>query len=69
MGGQFLRVRKAYISNMSFLIRLEPSQKFTVVLGDGGQQAFQSSALVQPLDLGLDAWTRQNKNIKELENN
>ena len=37
---------------MSVLLGLELSQKFAVG-GGGGQKAFQSSALVQTLDLGL----------------
>ena len=28
----------------------------------GGQKAFQSSAMVKSLDLGLEAWTMLNKN-------
>ena len=38
MGGQFLSLREAYISNMSLLIGPEPLQKFGV--GGGGQKAF-----------------------------
>ena len=63
MEGQFLSLRQAYISDMSILLGLEPFQKLAVVGGGGGLKAFQSSALVQTLDLGLDAWTKLNKNL------
>ena len=49
---------------MSVLLGLEPFQKFGLVGGrvgcGGGQKAFQSSALVQTLDLRLEAWTKLN---------
>ena len=61
MEGQLLSLRQAYISDMSILLGLEPFQKLAVV--GGGLKAFQSSALVQTLDLGLDAWTKLNKNL------
>ena len=59
MEGQFLSLRQAYISDMSILLGLEPFKKLAVV-GGGGLKAFQSSALVQTLDLGLEAWTKLN---------
>ena len=62
MEGQLLSLRQAYISDMSILLGLEPIQKLAVVGGwvVGGQKAFQSSALVQTLDFGLEAWTKLN---------
>ena len=60
---QFLSLRQAYISDMSILLGLEPFQKLgVVVVGGGGKKAFQGSALVQTLDLELEAWTKLNKN-------
>ena len=42
--------RYVYISNIMILVHLEPFKKFGVG-GGGGQKAFESSALVQTLDL------------------
>ena len=35
-GGQFIRLRKAYISNLSLLLSLESFKKFVVVVVGGG---------------------------------
>ena len=43
MGGQLPILRKAYITNMSLLVGIEPFQKFAVV---GGEKAFWGSTLV-----------------------
>ena len=48
MGGQLPILRKAYITNMSLLVGIEPFQKFAVV---GGEKAFWGSTLVQTVDL------------------
>ena len=45
---------------MGLLLGLEPFQKFAVVVVVGGQKAFWSTALVQTLDLGLEASTKLN---------
>ena len=34
--GQFLSLKEAYISNLSVLMGLEPSEKFVAVVGGGG---------------------------------
>ena len=71
MEGQFLSLRQAYISDMSILLGLEPFQKLAVgggwVVVGGGQKAFQSSALVQTLDLGFEAWTKLNKMLENYD--
>ena len=54
---------------MGLLLGLEPFQKFAVVVVVGGQKAFWSTALVQTLDLGLEAWTKLNKSAKKHNNN
>ena len=52
---------------MSILLGLEPFQKLAVggwwVVGGGGQKTFESSALVQTLDLRLEAWTKLNNKL------
>ena len=59
LGGSFLNLRKAYISNMSLLLGLEPFQKYGVVDPEiiirnqrlyNGQKVIKSSALVETFD-------------------